>query len=29
MTYEIIAIVGGLLTFLIIGITAWLVVRSM
>jgi hypothetical protein len=29
MSYEIIAIVGGLLTFAIVSVTAWLVVRSM
>lgn len=29
MSYEIIAIIGGLLTFAIIGGVAWVVVRSM
>jgi hypothetical protein len=29
MTYETLAIVGIIVTFAIIGITAWLVVRSM
>jgi hypothetical protein len=29
MTYETIAIVGIVVTFAIIGVTAWLVVRSM
>jgi hypothetical protein len=29
MSYEIIAIAGGLLTFAIIGVVAWLVVKSM
>lgn len=29
MTYEIIGSMGALLTFAIIGVTAWLVVRSM
>lgn len=29
MTYETLAIVGIIVTFTIIGVTAWLVVRSM
>ena len=29
MSYETIAIIGGLLTFVMVGGTAWLAVRSM
>lgn len=29
MSYETIGLIGGLLAFVMVGVTAWLVVRSM